>query len=90
MIQELLLAFNRRQHLRQRLFIGQSMIVPDLDQRRLRQAAVPDEFNAVLQRYHIVGSEVQDRRVRFDGRGRSSLLPRGWQEGPDSKRGVQR
>ena len=43
------------------------MIRADFDQRRLRQSAVPDEFQAVSERHHIVltGSRAVD--VRFTG-----------------------
>ena len=67
----------RLQHLSQRLRISKPVIVTDLDQRRDGQAAVLDEFNAVLEGHNVVLFGMQDGRVGFDGRCRSPFLP-GW------------
>ena len=65
----------RFQHLRQRLRIGQSVFVPDHDQGRLRQAAVPHQFLGIGERHHFIGLGVQDDRAGLDRLRRSPLLP---------------
>jgi len=46
----------RPQHRRQRFWIRQPMVVPDVDQRRAIDAAVPDKFLTMSERDHPIGS----------------------------------
>ena len=64
-------------------YVSQLIIVPNVDQRRLRQAAVPDQFVGVLERYGIVGLGMQDDRVWLDGRP-SQFFHSGQRCGPPS------
>ncbi len=41
-----------------------------------RQAAVPDQFQAVAKRHHVAPLAVQDHRARLDRGGRAPPLPR--------------
>ena len=69
--------FARPQHRRQRLGIGQSVIVADFDQGGSR---LPSQLLALGKRDRLVGSTVQDDRVLLHGRRLAPSLPSGAQQ----------
>jgi hypothetical protein len=65
----------RPKHRRQRLRVSQSVIVANLDQRRLWHPAVPDQFFTIGKRNHVVGSAVKDHSAWLHRLRRPEFLP---------------